>query len=66
MRQQTVHLFVLNGLTDWEVGFVIAGVNNPAFQKHPGRSEVDTSELNGPSKLFSLWGSLHTRLVPIH
>ncbi|MGC1310164.1 MAG: DJ-1/PfpI family protein [Phormidesmis sp.] len=46
MRQQTVHLFVLNGLADWEVGFAIAGINNPAFQKHPGRYHIQTVGLS--------------------
>lgn len=46
MRQQTVHLFVLDGLADWEVGFAIAGINNPAFQKRPGRYHIQTVGLN--------------------
>jgi len=42
MEKQIVHLFVFNTLADWEMGFAIAGINNPAFQKHPGRYHVQT------------------------
>src|SRR4029450_3651511 len=42
MKQQTVHLFVFDTLADWEPGFAIAGLNNAAFQTHPGRYRVAT------------------------
>jgi len=38
----TVHLFVLDTLADWEPGFAIAGINNPDGQKQPGRFTVRT------------------------
>lgn len=41
-QQQTVHLFVLDGMADWEPGFAIAGINHPAYQTHPGRYGVRT------------------------
>jgi putative intracellular protease/amidase len=37
LEKQIVHLFVFNTLADWETGFAVAGINNPAFQKQPGR-----------------------------
>lgn len=46
MQKQIVHLFVFNTLADWETGFAIAGINNPALQKHPGRYRVQTVGLN--------------------
>jgi putative intracellular protease/amidase len=46
MEKQIVHLFLFNTLADWETGFAIAGINNPAFQKHPGRYHVQTVGLN--------------------
>ena len=46
MKQQIVHLFVLDGLADWEIGFAIAGINSPAFQKHPGRYRIQTVGLS--------------------
>jgi putative intracellular protease/amidase len=46
MEKQIVHLFVFNTLSDWETGFAVAGINNPAFQKHPGRYRVQTVGLN--------------------
>jgi putative intracellular protease/amidase len=42
MAQQTVHLFVFDTLADWEPGYAIAGINNPAFQAMPGRFRVLT------------------------
>lgn len=42
MKQQIVHLYVFNTLSDWETGFAIAGINNPAFQNQPGRYQVKT------------------------
>jgi putative intracellular protease/amidase len=42
MKQQTVHLFVFNTLADWEPGYAIAGLNNPAFQAQPGHYRVLT------------------------
>jgi hypothetical protein len=29
MKQQDVHLFVFDGLSDWEASYAIAGINNP-------------------------------------
>lgn len=46
MEQQTVHLFVFDTLADWETGYAIAGINNPALQTHPGRYQVRTVSLN--------------------
>jgi len=42
MKQQDVHLFVFDGLSDWEAGYAVAGINNPQFQQHPGRYRVRT------------------------
>jgi putative intracellular protease/amidase len=42
MPQQIVHLFVFDTLADWEPGFAIAGINDPDFQKEPGRYRVRT------------------------
>lgn len=33
---------VYSGLADWEIGYVTAGLNNPAFQREPGRFRVRT------------------------
>lgn len=42
MEQQTVHLFVLDTMSDWEPGYAVAGINQPAFQRNPGRYTVRT------------------------
>src|SRR5262245_10643258 len=40
--RQTVHLFVFNGMADWECGHAIAGINTPDYQADPGRYAVET------------------------
>ena len=40
MRQQDVHLFVFDSLSDWEAGYAIAGINNPQFQRNPGSYRI--------------------------
>jgi putative intracellular protease/amidase len=42
MQQQTVHLFVLDTMADWEPGFAVSGINQPAYQLNPGRYTVRT------------------------
>ncbi|HEX6039438.1 type 1 glutamine amidotransferase family protein [Longimicrobium sp.] len=42
MEQQTVHLFVLDTMSDWEPGYAVAGINQPAFQRNPGRYSIRT------------------------
>lgn len=42
MEQQTVHLFVLDTMADWEPGYAVAGINQPTFQLNPGRYTVRT------------------------
>lgn len=42
MQQRDVHLFVFDSLSDWEAGYAIAGINNPQFQRQPGRYRVRT------------------------
>lgn len=42
MAPETVHLYVFDTLADWEHGYAVAGINNPAFQVRPGRYRVQT------------------------
>jgi putative intracellular protease/amidase len=42
MEAQTVYLYVFDGMADWEPAFAIAGLNNPRFQREPGRFRVAT------------------------
>lgn len=42
MTREIIHLAIYNTMADWEVGYVIAHVNSPEFQKNPGRFEVKT------------------------
>jgi len=42
MSQQTVHLAVYDTLSDWEYGYAVAGINDPQFQREPGRYKVVT------------------------
>lgn len=36
------HLYLFDGFADWEAAFAIAGINNPQFQRVPGRWQVKT------------------------
>jgi putative intracellular protease/amidase len=42
MTARDVHLYVCEQLADWEVGHAIANLNQPHFQKQPGRYRVRT------------------------
>ena len=42
MERQTVHLFVLDMMADWEYGYAVVGINQPMFQLNPGRLTVRT------------------------
>lgn len=46
MKKSTIHLFVFDTMSDWEYGYLIAGLNNPQFQKAPGRFAVKTVALS--------------------
>jgi hypothetical protein len=35
VKKSTVHLFVFDTMSDWEYGYLIAGINNPQFQRTP-------------------------------
>jgi putative intracellular protease/amidase len=43
MNTTSVHLFVFDTMADWEAAFAIAGINNPQFQRAPGRYRVMTA-----------------------
>jgi putative intracellular protease/amidase len=47
MEQQTVHLFVMDTMSDWEPGYAVSGINQPVYQQNPGRYVVKTV---GPSR----------------
>jgi putative intracellular protease/amidase len=42
MDVKTVHVAVYDTLADWEVGYAIAQINTPDYQRHPGRYRVVT------------------------
>ncbi len=42
MGTRTVHLAVYDTLADWEAGLAVAAVNDPQFQREPGRFVVRT------------------------
>jgi putative intracellular protease/amidase len=45
MKQRTVHIYVFDSISDWEYGYAAAGINNPQFQKNPGRFRIGTVAL---------------------
>ncbi len=46
MQKRTVYLFVFDTLSDWEAGYAVAGINNPAFQAKPGSFHMKTAGLS--------------------
>jgi putative intracellular protease/amidase len=60
MKKSTVHLFVFDTMSDWEYGYLVAGINNPQFQKTPGRFKVKTVSLS--DKPIATMGGL--RVMP--
>ena len=42
MVGRNVYLFVFDSMADWEYSFAVAGINNPRFQKNPGRYRIIT------------------------
>jgi putative intracellular protease/amidase len=55
MRQGAVHLYVFDGMADWEAAFAVAAINNPQFQKVPGRHRVVTVAA-GPQPVTTMGG----------
>jgi len=49
MKTQNAYLFVFDSLSDWEAGYATAGINNPQYQKAPGRYQVRTIALKNES-----------------
>ncbi|VFQ43372.1 type 1 glutamine amidotransferase family protein [Desulfoluna butyratoxydans] len=44
---QTVYLFLFDTLSDWEIGYVTTGLNNPMMQKTPGAYRLKTFSIDG-------------------
>ncbi len=42
MDSHVLHHCVFDGMSDWETGYATAWINNPQFQKRPGRYRVRT------------------------
>jgi putative intracellular protease/amidase len=42
MTERLVYLFVFDSMVDWESAFAVAGINNPDFQRRPGRYRLVT------------------------
>ncbi len=40
MKKGVVHLYVFDGMADWEAAFAIAAINSPQHQQVPGRYRV--------------------------
>ncbi|MDJ0914453.1 MAG: type 1 glutamine amidotransferase family protein [Desulfobacterales bacterium] len=42
-----IYLFLFDTLSDWEIGYVAAGINNPMMQANPGKYQLKTFSING-------------------
>jgi len=45
MRDSAIHLFVFDTMADWEAAFAVAAIQNPQFQRLPGRYRIVTAGL---------------------
>ena len=43
----TVYVYVFDTLSDWELGYVTAGINNPMMQADPGKYHLKTFSIDG-------------------
>lgn len=43
MVGRNVYLYVFDSMADWEASFAVAGINNPRFQRTPGRHRTVTA-----------------------
>jgi DJ-1/PfpI family protein len=57
VKKSTVHLFVFDTMSDWEYGYLIAGINNPQFQRTPGKFRVKAVSVS--EKPITTMGGLH-------
>jgi Amidohydrolase family len=71
MKKAIVHLFVFDTMSDWEYGHLAAGINNPQFQKLPGKFKLKTVSLSD-KPVVSMGGlrvtpnmTLDKRLTPL-
>jgi putative intracellular protease/amidase len=55
MKQNTVHLYVFDSMSDWEIGYAAAGINHSVFQMQPGRFRIQTVGI-GKSPVCSMGG----------
>ena len=44
---KVIYLFLFDTLSDWEIGYVTTGINNPMMQAEPGRYQLKTFSLDG-------------------
>ncbi|KHD06813.1 thiamine biosynthesis protein ThiJ [Candidatus Thiomargarita nelsonii] len=42
-----IYLFLFDTLSDWEIGYVTAGINNPMMQVNPEKYQLKTFSLDG-------------------
>lgn len=52
----TVHLYVFDGFADWEPAFVTTGLQQPRFQREPGRWQVRTVAARRDAVVQSMGG----------
>jgi len=45
--QKTIYLFVFDTLSDWEIGYTTAGINNPMMQLKPDQYTLKTFSIDG-------------------
>lgn len=44
---KSIYLFIFDTLSDWEIGYVTAGISNPWMQLNPNRYQIKTFSIDG-------------------
>jgi len=46
-QSKIIYLFLFDTLADWEIGYVIAGINNPMMQINPKKFQLKSFSIDG-------------------
>lgn len=44
---KNIYLFLFDTLSDWEIGYIAAGINNPMLQRTPDKYQLKTFSIDG-------------------
>jgi len=47
MKPTIIYIYIFDTLSDWEIGYITAGINNPMMQVEPGKYQLRTFSIDG-------------------